>query len=137
MNYEHIIDKRLVRNSFERAATSYDQAAVLQREVCDRMMSRLDRVKYIPRVVLDAGSGTGYGTRKLRMRYPASRILAVDIATSMHAQARPVNLQRQQLLAQNQNFRQISYVGGDLWLCGDKGAGYACRLAECCHIDNT
>jgi malonyl-CoA O-methyltransferase len=114
MNYEHMLDKRLVRNAFERAATSYDQAAVLQREVCDRMMSRLDRIKYIPRSVLDAGSGTGYGTRKLRMRYPAARILAVDIATAMHAQARPVGLQREQLLAQNQNSRQTSYVGGDV-----------------------
>lgn len=114
MNYEHIIDKRLVRTAFDRAATSYDQAAVLQREVCNRLLSRLDRIKYVPGAVLDAGSGTGYGTRKLRRRYPTARILAVDIATAMHAQARPAALQRQQLLPQNQNLPQIGYVGGDV-----------------------
>jgi malonyl-CoA O-methyltransferase len=48
------------------------------------------------------------------MRYPAARILAVDIATAMHAQARPAALQRQQLPAQNQTFPRISYVGGDV-----------------------
>ena len=71
------------------AAPHYDQAAVLQREVCDRMLSRLDYIKYKPDVILDAGSGTGYGTRKLLMRYPAARMLAIDIAASMHLQARP------------------------------------------------
>lgn len=74
VNYDHIIDKRRVRNAFERAAAHYDQAAVLQREVCDRMLSRLDYIKYVPDVILDAGSGTGYGTRKLLTRYPAARI---------------------------------------------------------------
>lgn len=87
MDESHIIDKRAVRTAFGRAAASYDQAAILQREVCDRMLSRLDYVKYIPDVVLDAGSGTGYGTRKLLDRYPAARMLAVDVALAMHAQA--------------------------------------------------
>jgi malonyl-CoA O-methyltransferase len=112
-DYEHIVDKRLVRNAFDRAAASYDQAAALQREVCDRMLTRLDSIKRIPDVILDAGSGTGYGTRKLLMRYPTARILALDIATAMHTQARPAVLQREQSLMQNQNGSQISYVGGD------------------------
>lgn len=113
MDYEHIVDKRLVRRAFDRAAASYDQAAALQREVCDRMLARLDSVKYVPEVILDAGSGTGYGTRKLLMRYPAARILALDIATAMHAQAHPGILRQGQSLAQGGNRGQISYVGGD------------------------
>ena len=87
--YDHTIDKRQVRNAFERAAASYDHAAVLQREVCDRMLSRLDYIKFKPDVIVDAGSGTGYGTRKLLMRYPAAHMLAVDIARAMHLRARP------------------------------------------------
>ena len=88
MNYDHTLDKRQLRIAFERAAASYDQAAVLQREICDRMLSRLDYIKFTPNAILDAGSGTGYGSRKLAMRYPASRILAVDIALTMQFQAR-------------------------------------------------
>lgn len=88
MNYDHTIDKCQVRRAFARAATSYDHASVLQREVCDRMLSRLDYIKYAPDVILDAGSGTGYGTRKLLMRYPAAQMLAIDITPAMHVQAR-------------------------------------------------
>ena len=111
MNDDYTIDKRSVRAAFERAATGYDRAAILQREVCDRMLSRLDYIKYMPDVVLDAGSGTGYGTRKLLMRYPAARILAVDIAQAMHLQARPPVSWWRQLSARK---NQTSYVAGDI-----------------------
>lgn len=89
MNYDHTLDKRQLRHAFERAAAGYDRAAVLQHEVCDRMLSRLDYIKYTPNLILDAGSGTGYGSRKLAMRYPVAELLAVDIALTMHFQARP------------------------------------------------
>lgn len=112
MNYDHTIDKRQVRNSFERAAASYDQAAVLQREVGGRMLSRLDYIKHTPDFILDAGSGTGYGTRQLRLRYPDARMLAVDIAPAMHFQARPSVSWWKQLLAVRGN--QTSYVCGDI-----------------------
>ncbi|HEU0187946.1 MAG TPA: malonyl-[acyl-carrier protein] O-methyltransferase BioC, partial [Gallionellaceae bacterium] len=39
---EFEIDKREVRRAFSRAATQYDAAAVMQREVCSRMLERLD-----------------------------------------------------------------------------------------------
>ncbi len=111
MNDDHIIDKRRVRNAFGRAASHYDQAAVLQREVCDRMLSRLDYIKHTPDVILDAGSGTGYGTRQLLMRYPAARMLAIDISQAMHLQARPpVSWWRQLATRGNQTL----YVGGDI-----------------------
>jgi malonyl-CoA O-methyltransferase len=105
------MDKRRVRNAFERAAPHYDQAAVLQREVCDRMLSRLDYIKYVPDVILDAGSGTGYGTRNLIARYPAARVVAIDIATSMHLQARPSVSWWKQLTVRG---NQTLYVGGDI-----------------------
>lgn len=54
-------DKSRVRDAFDRAAHSYDGAAVLQREVSDRMGERLDYIRHAPQRILDAGSGTGYG----------------------------------------------------------------------------
>jgi len=111
VNDDYTIDKRSLRAAFERAAAGYDGAAILQREVCDRMLSRLEYIKYIPDVILDAGSGTGYGTRKLLMRYPAARVLAIDIARAMHLQARPpVSWWRQ--LSGKKN--RTSYVTGDM-----------------------
>jgi len=80
---EFLIDKRELRRSFNRAAASYDTAAVLQREVCTRMLERLDYIKLQPQRILDAGSGTGWGTRQLAQRFPAAQMVALDIAIAM------------------------------------------------------
>lgn len=83
MTDQFTLDKRRVRASFNRAATTYDQVAVLQREICDRMAERLEYIKSDPGVILDAGSGTGYGSRQLRARYAKSRVIELDIAPAM------------------------------------------------------
>lgn len=85
---DYALDKRRLRASFERAAESYDGAAVLQREIADRLIARLDVVKLKPRVVVDAGCGTGYGTALLKRRYPRARLMALDLAQAMAARAR-------------------------------------------------
>ncbi len=80
---EFLIDKAQVRRAFSRAARDYDAAAVLQREVCKRMLERLDYIKLQPVRVLDAGSGTGWGTHQLAQRYPAAQLVALDMALGM------------------------------------------------------
>ena len=85
---EFEIDKRQVRRAFSRAAQDYDAAAVLQREVCTRMLERLEYMKLQPSRVLDVGSGTGWGTRQLGERYPKAEITALDIAIGMLQVAR-------------------------------------------------
>ncbi len=82
------IDKRAVRRAFSRAAAHYDTAAVLQREVCGRMLERLDYIKLQPARVLDAGCGTGWGARQLGNRYKRAEIIALDIAIGMLREAR-------------------------------------------------
>lgn len=80
---EFAIDKRMMRRAFNRAAADYDAAAVLQREVCTRMLERLDYIRQQPALILDAGSGTGWGTRQLAQRYPAAQVIALDMAIGM------------------------------------------------------
>jgi malonyl-CoA O-methyltransferase len=82
------IDKRSARRAFERAAAAYDQAAVLQREIADRVLERLECVRLDPRVILDLGTGTGYAIDALRRRFRKAHILAVDFAIAMLHQAR-------------------------------------------------
>jgi malonyl-CoA O-methyltransferase len=85
---EFEIDKRQVRRAFSRAARDYDAAAVLQREVCTRMLEKLDVIKIQPARLLDVGSGTGWGTRQLGERYPKAEVTALDIAIGMLQHAR-------------------------------------------------
>jgi len=47
------IDKGAARRSFDQAATGYDEVAVLQREMADRMLERLDYIRLEPQRVLD------------------------------------------------------------------------------------
>lgn len=78
-----MLDKKITRQHFEKAADSYDASAVLQREICKRMGERLDYIKLQPNAVLDAGCGTGFITKDLLKRYPKSKILALDLALNM------------------------------------------------------
>ena len=50
---EFELDRREVRSAFERAAATYDEAAVLQREIAGRLLERLDYVRLSPVRVLD------------------------------------------------------------------------------------
>lgn len=82
------LDRAEVRRSFDHAAASYDAHAVLQREVCDRLLERLDYMSARPARVLDVGCGTGYGLAQLRARYADAECCALDIAPAMLAAAR-------------------------------------------------
>lgn len=85
---EHHIDKRQARLAFSRAAERYDSVAVLQREIGQRMLDRLQLVKLQPQTILDVGAGTGVATAALIERYRRSRVLALDFALPMLQQAR-------------------------------------------------
>jgi len=84
----YAMDKRRVRRSFDAAAAGYDAAAVVQDEICRRMLARLEYIKLEPVTVLDAGSGTGNAIPGLAARYPRARILALDLAPAMARRAR-------------------------------------------------
>ena len=84
----HAIERSEVRRAFGRAAATYDAAAELQRRVRDELLSRLDYVKLEPAAVLDLGAGTGHATLALKRRYPASTVVAIDLAESMLHEAR-------------------------------------------------
>ncbi len=79
--------RQRVRESFDRAAASYDDAAVLQRQVCESLLAGFTPSPE-PTSILDAGCGTGYGARLLRKRWPDATITAVDFAPAMLARAR-------------------------------------------------
>lgn len=82
------LDHEEVRRAFDHAAASYDAHAVLQREVCDRLLERLDFMSLQPERVLDVGCGTGYGLAHLRARYAEAELCALDLAPAMLKVAR-------------------------------------------------
>lgn len=79
----YALDIPRVRRAFDRAAATYDGAAVLHTEVRGNLLARLDWVTLTPRVVLDAGAGTGHAALALKRRYPKALVIALDASPAM------------------------------------------------------
>jgi malonyl-CoA O-methyltransferase len=82
------LDLVAVQRAFDTAASSYDEHAVLQHEVADRLLSRLPYLNIHPGLILDLGAGTGYPTSKLIKRYPSAKTMALDLSACMLQKAR-------------------------------------------------
>jgi malonyl-CoA O-methyltransferase len=135
---EYLIDKARVRASFNRAANTYDAAAVLQKQVREEMLSRLDLVKIAPQAILDAGCGTGHGSFGLQKRFRSAQVYSLDIALNMLQQAqlqRPFLqkiLNKQQLLCADieslpiaSNSMDLAWSNLALQWCNDLDAAFA------------
>lgn len=76
--------KHRVRAAFDRAARTYDGAAILQRRAVAGLLARLEAATpALAGPLLDAGSGTGYALPLLAARYPGQTLIAADLAPAM------------------------------------------------------
>ncbi|MBK8182554.1 MAG: malonyl-ACP O-methyltransferase BioC [Candidatus Competibacteraceae bacterium] len=124
--------KQRIRQAFEQAASTYDAAADVQREVCDRLGAYLLAcdLPLSPKAILDAGCGTGYGADWLRQRWPQARLTLIDFAPAMLAAARGRCLDTQLICADIEALPLVEY-GFDLywsslaWQWNDPGRCFA------------
>jgi malonyl-CoA O-methyltransferase len=77
------LDSAWARRSFDRAADSYDAAAVLHTEARNNLLQRLELMAITPKVIIDAGAGTAHAARALKRRYPKSLVIALDYSPGM------------------------------------------------------
>ncbi len=101
MSDDFTLDRQQVRRAFGRAASSYENHDVLQREVEDELLSRLDFYLEKPARIVDVGAGTGRGTARLKKRYGKAEVIALDHALPMLREGR----QHQKLL---RSFRRVA-----------------------------
>lgn len=81
--FNKTLNKVVVRQSFNQAATSYDKVAVLQRQVGQALLNRLEVVKRPFHDILDIGVGTGYSLPQLAKCYKNANLYALDMAEAM------------------------------------------------------
>ena len=78
-----------VAQAFSKAATAYEQRALLQRRLAFQLLDRLPAAaSESVHTVLDLGCGTGYCLPALQQAYPQARVIGLDLAAGMLAQAR-------------------------------------------------
>ena len=90
MSAPNPLDTQRLRQRFARAAHSYADAAVVQREVGNRLLERFDVMRITPTHILDVGSGPGTHTAALSARFPDATVTAIDHSPAMVARAAPV-----------------------------------------------
>lgn len=83
-----MLNKRRINEDFSKAAETYDDAAIVQHEICDRALERLQMLKLQPGTILDIGSGTGRSVRGLQALFPSSCVIASDFALPMLQQVK-------------------------------------------------
>ena len=81
------INRHHLKQHFDHAAPTYDEAAILQKTVAERVDERLDLTTVEVKRIADIGAGTGLLTIKLQQRYPEAQLFAVDLSESMLRQA--------------------------------------------------
>ena len=93
--------KQRIRQAFDQAATTYDEAADVQREVSDRLADCFEQIggDFEPATILDAGCGTGYGVQWLEQRWPSAALSLVDFAPAMLLASRPRSPQARRVCA--------------------------------------
>ncbi len=88
MNNLTTLSKKEVANSFSKFASSYDQHAIIQKEIGQRLLDRALSVKKSPLCILDLGSGPGSMFNALHQAYPKAKIYGLDMSWGMVQKAK-------------------------------------------------
>lgn len=73
--------KQRIKNSFSKAAHTYDQYASVQKEVAGRLIDSTG--SHLFQNILEIGCGTGNYTELLQERFPSADITAIDFSSEM------------------------------------------------------
>jgi len=76
-----MIDKKKLGRRFSRNAKTYDEYAIVQKEMSRKLLSKIS--VEAPKRILEIGCGTGFLTQLIAEKYKNAEILALDLAPGM------------------------------------------------------
>lgn len=132
-----MVNKVQVQKNFGKYAVTYDQYAVIQKEMARELLEIIRRTGRCFRNILEIGCGTGFLTELLACEYPEAQITATDIAPEMITVAKEKlaifpnisyftadgeNLSRQENIRPSQQFDLIVSNAVFQWFSDYKGA---------------
>ena len=78
----------MATDSFIHLARHYDRHAAVAAETGQRLIERLDGLRFEPQIILELGCATGQRLRALRNRFEHARIIGIDRSGAMLTKAR-------------------------------------------------
>lgn len=132
------VSRDKVKTAFANAATSYNDAAVVQKEILIRLIERLNTLQESQvSTLLDLGSGTGLASEPLRQQYGENAYYAMDFALPMLTWAKNESLSKSayavcgdvEKLPFQDNSLDIIFSASTFQWCNDIGAAFqeSCR----------
>lgn len=101
-----------ISKAFNRRATEYEQASMVQQEIGSRLIERLQYLKIAPQRILDLGCGTGYFSRELTLLYPKAQVVSVDLAHAMLLETKKKQGWRRRWPLIAADMKQLPFVSG-------------------------
>lgn len=80
-----IFDKPAMRRTANAVAGRYQAAAVLPREIADRLLEHMSIMRIQPTTIIDTSSRLGYSSQGLSQQYSQADVYRVDLADKMLA----------------------------------------------------
>ena len=129
------IDRKQVARQFSKAAETYDSAAQMQREMGRCLIAQIEPPPN--GTLIDLGCGTGEALQYIETRWPALRMIGVDIAPAMIDKARTRLLESTLLVADIEQTGLPDSIANVViscaamqWCDPDRAATEAARLLE-------
>ena len=82
------LDIKRLKKTFDKVAQHYDHVAVLQRQIADSMLTRMDVMTITPKTILEIGSATAYASRQLEKKFKKAQVFSLDFSANMLKQAK-------------------------------------------------
>jgi malonyl-CoA O-methyltransferase len=83
-----MLNPKHIRQRFERAADSFDDADFVHAATREGLLARIEPLLVDAKIILDIGTATGSANRALEKRFKPARLIAVDLAHNMLLKAR-------------------------------------------------
>jgi len=77
------LDQDIILKRRQSTAKTYDQSAIVQREIMNRLRERLEYMLIKPKTILDISGGFDYEKQQLQDIYPEATILSLDYSACL------------------------------------------------------
>lgn len=91
--------KEEIARQFSCAAPGYEQHALLQKKMADRIFEKVQNLS--PKRIIDLGCGTGYLARRLAKRFSEAEVLGIDLASGMIEVAKKEKLENLEFMVKD------------------------------------